>query len=615
MSSHSLLRYLRRLRPAELREILQRDHVIRRAETYVQEGRVQEIWLDGECLRAHVSGSSSTPYHSVLRLHDGVLEPECSCPYTRGPCWHAGATLLLLSTDDDLMASLERQAERARPVLSGPPAGELPGTAAPDAPPGEAGLPEVAAPGAAPPVDASAAVSEIAERLLPVPKARLVEFVAQLAAQDPVVQGRLGELTAEPLDLDLRLYAQAVRGALRPGRRLGRWEAPRVAADLDEIVRAVLRVATGGHPERALDLVEEIAWAAWGRLVEADDRDAALLDFVRRTLSAWVRAWADVPGRDRQRLARQIYAWITEDAGGATGGLVREAAPALEKPGLAALEELLAPALEVRRDTRAGFTAAEEDAGVVDPVESRLRAALREAAEVRGDVERFLALCDTEGRDGAEILAAARRLAREADLPAALRCADQGRARARGSARAELDHLRIELLVQLDRRREAHDAAWEAFLTAPGAASYHRLLRIVDPDRRAEWRQRALDTAEAAAGATSFVEICLAADETERMLHRLETSERFVLGAGATVLDEAAQRLAHHHPEVAAHLQLHLADRILAAGDPRAYPQARRHLERARSHLVEHHGESDWAEEVARLRRAHPVTAAWFESP
>ena len=108
--SLATLRHVRRMTPADIEGFLGRDHVIRRAERYAEEGRVEAIWVDEHGLRAHVVGGSDTPYHCVLRLWEGELEAECSCPYSRGVCWHVGAVLMVLQDDPELAARLEEKA-------------------------------------------------------------------------------------------------------------------------------------------------------------------------------------------------------------------------------------------------------------------------------------------------------------------------------------------------------------------------------------------------------------------------------------------------------------------------------------------------------------------------
>ncbi len=612
MTSHPVIRHIQQMTAADVTALLGRDHIARRATDYAQDGRIEEVWVDGVALRAHVAGSRDVPYHCVIRLHDGELEAECSCPYPRGTCWHVGAVLLSLVGDPE---AVERLAGMSR----GTPQSEGPGTpAAVPAAREEAEGVLVPPPRPEAPSEAQVDRTERAERwrvlrdrLLGFPKAELCEVLAELAAADALLETRLTTRAGDPANLDLRLFRQAARAALRPGRPLTRWESPRVAADMREIAASVGRLVVGGQPELALELLLETAWMTWERIDEADDRDGALALATRDILFDWSRRWSDLPARDRPELAREIFGWLMEDGGRSFAGLVLEARDTLGPIGLETLQGLLRPVLEARSATRSGSLFGEGAEAGSDPVSQRVRAALREVAEARSDLDAFLESCDPEGAHGSEILAAATRLSHEGRLQDALRWVDRGRRRATGSARAEIDDLRIALLSRLDRRREAIEAAWEGFLAEPGEASYRRLLEVVDEHERHEWRRRALDHAEAGSDASAFVEVCLAADELERLAHRLEDSPGFVLAASPEALARAATVAEAGSPRVAGRLHLHLAGRLLAEGDARRYSRAREHLVAARQAHDRAGERQQWIDVLARLEATHAVVRGW----
>lgn len=607
-----LLRYIRSLKPNDIVDLLGRENVVRRAEAYAEERRLDEIWVDGSSLRAHVSGSSATPYHCVLRLHDGELEPECSCPYTRGICWHVGATLMTLVAEPTMIDGLERQAARTSDVVT---------PTASSSEPVPATITRPSLPGDAPPsFSASAPTSSVLPKgelsalethLLTMPKYRLTRFLLDLAAHDPIVVSKLTALSQDPTDLDLRLYRQAALAGLRPGRFLRRFEVPKVAADVRHIVRSISRLLGGGNPERALDLMQEIAWLGWARLEESDDRDGVLCAMIQDILLEWARAWSEIPSRDRQVLAREIFAWVMEDSGAVTTRLIVEAKEALGAAGLQALRELLVPLIEQRRAVRPLVLGGSEDDVHPDPLAERVESALREVAEALGDLDGFLTLCRPDGRDGHGVLVAATRLVREGRIEDALRWLERGLAFARGTDRASIEDLRIKLLVHLDRRREAADAAWESFLREPGAAGYRRLLDSVGETTRGEWKRRALDSVEASADATAFVSVVVAAEDVERFAHRLETAPHSIFAASVRTLERAAQAFRDRHPEIAARLHVHLAERVLADGDPRRYERALDHLNHAQ-HEFEAASSPMWSSEIVRLRKAYQIVGTWY---
>lgn len=625
MNASVLIRHIDALKPGDVEEMLGRDHVIRRSETYADEGRVEEIWIDGPSLRAHVTGSSSTPYHCVVRLHEGEIESECSCPYNRGICWHVGATLLVLISDPQLRERLSREAQRKSRVAGAPdaaPAQDVPGEGAAEASPTAPVDPETPAPPmqeagltagshALPPQTSDIDVDELATRLMAVPKQHLGLALAEFAARDPLVEARVNELTADPTDLDLRLYRQAARAALRPGRVLGRYEAARVAADIRDIVKSVERLIMGAQAERALDLLEEIAWTVFGRLEEVEDRDGVLARMVHDVLVAWCHGWSDVEARDRQQIARQLFGWLMEDSGGVTRGLVIEAKNALGNAGLQSLQGLLQPVLEERRAQRASLLSGEHGE-IGDPVAERARDALREVAEARGELETFLELCRPDGHHGGRVVEAASRLARAGRLEEAVALAKSGVGKARGSERAALDELQIKLLSHLGRRAEAGEVAWESFLAEPGAVAMRRLLEAAGETERGEWRRRALDTVDARGDATAFVEVCVAAEDLERLSHRLESVPDFMHAASPESLELAIDASRSRRPILAARLHVVLAERLLLEADPRRHDAALDHLRAAENYFEGSAKPGAWDEILAELRRRFAVVAQWY---
>ncbi|MDQ7007021.1 MAG: hypothetical protein Q9Q40_07295 [Acidobacteriota bacterium] len=614
MTARPLIDMLRRLTPPAIEEILMRERVVRRAQAYAAENRVDEVWLERGALRAHVSGSSETPYHAVIRLREGHLDAECSCPYERGLCWHVGAILLTLSSHGELIDALE---ENLAPVLQEE-EGSGPATAEDDqagAPAPQGGVRAAGPTAAQQAALRQARREEVQEHLLGWPRQRLVDLLTELALDDAGVEARIQRFQEEPTDIDLRLFRQAGKTALRPGVVLDRYEVARIAADLHEVAASVRRLVHSGHPEQALDLLLELASMAWARAAEVDDRDGALEGFVREVLRTWIQGWEEIDGRDRQRLAREVFGWLMEDAGALTRGLIFEGRGTLGPTGLETLSNLLAPLLEQRQQQRPAILGGEDGWTHADPLAERIRAALRETAEARGDLDEFLRHCDPSGGHGVEVLAAARRLEREGRLDEALDWVEKGRRRARGTARASLEDLRISLLHRLGRRRQAIEAAWEIFVAQPGAHTFARLQETAGEHERGQWRTRAIDHAEASSDATAFVEICLAAREVERLAHRLDASPGFILAAAPTVLERTALMLEDRSAWASMKIYQHLATRLLAEGDARHYGKVREHLEGLRRACGKDENGPAWEAHLEQLARNFAVVRAWFPSP
>lgn len=625
MSARALLRTVRALTPTKIDERLARERVIRRAHSYVAEGRVEEVWIDRDALRAHISGSSDTPYHAVVRFREGDIEAQCSCPYERGECWHVGALLLQLITEPDLIDELEAQCGRAGSA-GAPAADPEPDPAPADDPapprpvpsavadPAEGGAPRPAGPAAATGPDPEE-IEALRLDLLAWPKTELADLIAGFAADDPIFEQRVREFRTEPSDMDLKLFRRAAGSSLRPGRSIGRYETFRVAEDLREISVSVRRLVAGGKPEEALKLLIEIAWMAWHRAGEVDDREAALTRFVRETLEEWLDGWSEVSGRDRQQIAREMLGWIMEDGAGVTEGLILRGRETLGEIGLDELYRLLQPIAKARTESRPAAVSIGDGPSFGDPVLRRVRAALRELAAARDDLEGFLEQCREGDEHGPDLLAAVRRLAEEGKLEEAARWADRGRSQITGSAREELEDLRVKLLPQLGRHREALDTAWEIFRQSPDGRSYRRLLTASSEESRGLWRRRALDHVEASSDATAFVEVCIAAEDMERLAHRLEIASGFVLAASPRVLESAAAALEPTRPEAAAEIYARLGASILEAGDSQRLFLAHTLLERAAHAFSAGGREEDWQSRLEGLRHAHGVVRRWYPAP
>jgi hypothetical protein len=622
MSARALLRTIRGLTPTKIDERLGRERVIRRAHAYVSEGRVEEVWLDRDALRAHISGSSDTPYHTIVRFREGDIEAQCSCPYERGECWHVGALLLQLISEPELIDELEEQVGRGVGA-SGSHAAEA------EEDEDETGLPTAEAPAGRSAAEAASGtgwertpadsgapdgdqIDALRDDLLSWPKTELADLISAFATEDPVFFERVRDSRGEPSDLDLKLFRRAAASALRPGTSIGRYEAFRVAEDLGEISTSVRRLVEGGKPEEALALLMEIAWMAWRRAGEVDDREAALVGFVRETLEEWLGGWAAVAGRDRQQIARELFGWIMEDGAGVTDGLILRGREALGDIGMEELHRLLRPIARARRESRPAAVSGDEEASFGDPVRRRVRGALRELAAARGDLEGFLEHCGEHDAHGADLLAAVQRLADEGKLEEAARWADRGRSQATGTVRDELEDLRVRLLPQLGRHREAIDSAWEIFRHSPDARSYHRLLSAVTDESRGSWRRRALDHVEASSDATAFVEVCVAAEDMERLAHRLEIASGFVLAAGHRSLENAAAALERTRPEAAAEIYARLGAAILESGDAQRLFMAHTMLERAGQAFGSAGRDQEWQARLDGLRRAHGVVKRWY---
>jgi hypothetical protein len=591
-----LLGFLRRLTLSQIEDRLGRENVVRKAQQYLQDGRIAQLWVEGSSLRAHVAGSSNTPYHVVIRIEDGDVSAQCSCPYTKGICWHAGAVLLTVVADQSVLAQLERQARQASSAS--------PGSANDGSEPTDTPATAVER-GAVESLDLAA----LRGRLLALPKETLVSALVELIRHDPAIEPQLLQSDAVLTSIDVRLFRQAVHHALRSQQILSRYEVPRVAADLLQIAESIRRLTASGHPEPALDLLLELAWLAWRRTEDVDDRDGALVATVRQVLFEWIKGWGEVSTRDRQKLARELFGWLVEDSGEVTQGLVLQSRATLGPLGLETLHALLHPALEQRAASRPGFI--EHDTAFCDPMLERLRRAMRETAEARGQLDEYLSYCDPEGTHGAELLAAAERLAREGQISEALRWVERGRRRARGTARHALEDLRISLLLRSDRSREAQEAAWEIYVAEPGYASLRRLLSTVNAQDRQQTKRRALDHAESSVDATAFVDVCLEAEDAERLAHRLDLAPQFVLGADPQLLDRAVGRLEERVPWAAGRIALHLASSMLAEGDPGRYGRVREMLQIAK-HSYRRAGKPElWEEAHRRLKQAHAVVAAW----
>lgn len=613
-----IVAYLRSLSQAHVEKWLAKSHVTRRAHQYVVEGRVEEVWLDGPLLRATVSGSASNPYLVVLRMISGRVEAQCSCPFRQGVCWHAGAVLLYLlrtpSALDELVGT---------PPLEGagndiPAVGESVPAPTPTTP---------AAPPARPPVSLGAPVQDHAipparlrsgeqlpplgfnEQLLMLPKSEIVRLLERLVQEFPPLKSRLETLLHHEAPRELALQRRALDRALRLGRWAGRGECQEIAADLLEILEGLRVLAERSQPEPVLGLYEELALRTAWRIREADDRDGTLARIVPLALASWSRGWAAIPSRDRVQLARQVFGWLLEDFGWLTERLVSDAKEALGPTGLEALDRLLRQALANRipkATSRGGLPAK-------DLLGAHLRAALRNVARARFDLAGYLALIDPEGGDAGEILEAAEALAREGRVGEALLWLEQGETRVRGAGVNRLLQLKVDLLQKAGRNREAIQTAWSLFRGLPSSSACQRLLSLVGDSERSEWEKQILDEADSLADANTFAGIVVVARARERLLRRLGETPAFVLAAGNEELKELAVFLDPTDPVWAAQIRFHIVGRLLTQGQPHAYGEAQRLLEKAHENFETGGRTGAWEEALRALAQAYAPVREWYQ--
>ncbi len=336
-----------------------------------------------------------------------------------------------------------------------------------------------------------------------------------------------------------------------------------VGADIDTIRQDIMESVLPEDPESAAGRLEQLVDLEHFLFETADDSDGEISGALRAVVDDWGRAWSSVANRDAETVAELVFDAFTENDYGVLDEVIPAFEEALGVAGLAALEVRFRAALEKYPKLTDGEDRDREWN------QRMLFRGLEEIADLRGDVDAFIATHKAAGTHLVYAVAIAERLHRAGRSDEALHWLERPDRQRRGGENST--DLHIGVLEALGRRDDALAMRWQAFERTLAFAHYGDYReKTPEPDRDIV-RQRAIDLAlshEHVHHALEFLIAVEALAEAEDLVLRRTTEFH---GRDYWTLRPAAQALAPNHPTAAILLYRLLAEAVLNAGKSQYY--------------------------------------------
>jgi hypothetical protein len=385
-----------------------------------------------------------------------------------------------------------------------------------------------------------------------------------------------------------------------------------IGADIDAMRQDIVESMLPGDPEASAGMLERLVDLEHFLFESADDSDGEISGALRAVVDDWGRAWARVANRDPETVAEIVIDAFTENEYGVLDEVIPAFAEALGKDGLVALEARFRSAIA------GGLEPGDEDEedGEDDEIDGEDRRAewhrqmlfrgLEDIADVRGDVDGFIAAHEAAGTHLVYTVEIAERLHRAGRSVEALRWLERpDRQRSLGD---DTTDLHVGILEALGHSDDARMVLWQTFERTFAFERYRDFRERAPEPERDGIRRRAID-------------LVLGHDDVHRVLaflieaEALAEAEDLVLRRAADLhgrdywtLRPAAKALAQDHPAGAILLYRVLGEAVLGPGKSKYYRYAIGDLREA-TLLAE--GITDWKglEEhetfMARLRSQH----------
>jgi hypothetical protein len=537
--------------------------IFERGLAYADHGQVTELETTDTEVTGMVLGSS--PYRVVIRLADGLLTFDCSCPMgdDRTFCKHLVAVGLEVAGDGP-------------DAWDGDPTDDV-ATHLQDAGPDRGG-------------GERADLGQIEAWLAGQPAERLRGLLVDRAGEDPELDRHLGRLAAADGQgrLDVAPYRAAIEDAFAMAsfdgfgfvhyRDAWAWrdEIETVLADLDALLES-------GFAAEVVDLAELALDELNGSVGHVDDSDGHLYDLFERAVALHLDACRDARP-DPLVLAEKLVRWALEYELDRYLGAVGDYAPVLGDDGLAAYRALAevhwadVPTLRPGDVRREGFTDW-----------FRIRTIMEHLAATTGGLDELLEVMARDQSSGYAFLRLAQACRAHGCDDLALEWAEQGRAAFPGERR--LLELVVDLHTATGRSAQALDAARELFTRAPSVDAYRRLgvcaeaLDAWSAEREAALaglrdaieRQRQQTATRRShwhrPDGTTLVEILLLDDDVDAAWRAAAAS-----GCSSELELQLAERRADQHPSDAMAVYRSHLDRALGPAKDHAYAEVVRLL-------------------------------------
>ena len=396
--------------------------------------------------------------------------------------------------------------------------------------------------------------------------------------------------------------------------------------DLESQLRAIREQIAPADPTEALALIWRFLQVATPLMARCDDGSGLVMDvFHAACLALGAVALAAQPQPDV--LARAAFDALHDNAYGQYDGLIAILHPALGAEGLAHLKRLVEvmAAASVPVPPKSEWKIAGYGLGgkvyshqIQDRIRQNLvRSALKEIADVSGDVDGFIAQHDTDGRKSPRIAAEiATRLIAAGRADDALAILDRAEFRDRSPAPEAWQNVRLDALEALGRTDEAQAARLDYFKHGLCAAHLRAYLKRLPDFDDVEAEDAALTHVAAYPAMSAALNFLIQWPALDRAAQLVQQRCRDLDGDQYDILTPAADALSQRYPMAATLTLRAMIDLTLNAAKSSRYQHAARHLTTCATlaPLIADHGPFEpHPSYVARLKRAHARKSAFWD--
>jgi hypothetical protein len=432
--------------------------------------------------------------------------------------------------------------------------------------------------------------------------ARLAELLIELSAGNAAAKRRL-RLTLAGAQSPGEV-AKEVRKRLATvarSRSFVDWQGIKLLADdLDTMRRAIVETVAAAEPQEALELLWRLMELAPSVFERCDD-SGGLMSSVFRHACRDLGEVALQAGADPIRLADRAFEALIANDYGQFDGLIRDLAPALGIPGLEHLKQRMidlskTPVQKPAEKDRVTIGWGSGGPIYKDEIKERsrigtVRLALKEIADLQGDVDAFIAQYGEKARTVPRVAAEiARRLLAAGRVQEAWRAIETAAPRRRDSDRDrdwpapgfepdfDWEDARIEVLEALLRPEDAQAARWDCFERALSARHLRDYLKRLPDFDDVTAERKALDYVQHSPNLLHALYFLITWPALDRAADLVLKRADDMDGNHYEILAPAAEALAGKHPLAATVLLRPMIDFALRNGRSGRYKHAARHL-------------------------------------
>ncbi len=347
-----------------------------------------------------------------------------------------------------------------------------------------------------------------------------------------------------------------------------------LGADISAIRQDIIDDLLPNAPRMAAELLARLVDLQHTLFDMADDSDGELGNALFEVVDGWARAWTIIGDRDPEEIADIVFEAVQDNPYGVLDEVIPAFADALGDNGLKALAGRFRMKLD---DLPTSKTS--DDHSETDWARSRQYRGLQDIADIKGDVDAFIAAHEANGTHLVYVVEIAERLYRAGRPEDALRWIERPDGRAHPNN--DSTDLHAAILIDLGRKDEAFSVIWRAFETTLSPDHFRTCFGMVPENERANLKTKAV----AIAGCHENVHLALAL--MTEIDAAAEASVLVIQRAGAFnaraywVLRPAAKAMTPEYPLAATVLYRLLAEGALRTGKTKYYPYGIRDLRQA----------------------------------